>query len=60
VGEVITFNHKLLHGLLPAQVAKFLEGKKRKTREYIVWETDYRQRMRERMSSYPVMEWKFI
>ncbi len=60
VGESITFNHKLLHGLLPAHVAKFLEGKKRKTREYLAWETDYVQRIRDKRSSYPVMEWKFI
>lgn len=60
VGETITFNHKLLHGLLPIHIAKFLEGKKRKTREYLAWESEYLHWICTNRSNCPVMEWKFI
>lgn len=62
VGELIEFNHKLLHGLLPLEIAKHLEGKKRKTKGYLDWENDYINFIlnKDNRSSYPVMEWRFV
>ena len=62
VGGLIEFNHKLLHGLLPFDVAIHLQSKKRKTKEYLEWEKEYtRQCIDERVTwSQPVMEWQFV
>lgn len=62
VGEIIEFNHKLLHGLLPLEIAKHLEGKKRKTKGYLDWHNRYVADMmiKENRSKYPVMEWRFV
>lgn len=62
VGQLIEFNHKLLHGLLPLEVAQHLEGKKRKTKGYLNWEKDYINSVVHKgyRSSVPVMEWRFM
>lgn len=62
VGEPISFNHKLLHALLPLPVAKYLEGKKRKTKHYLEWEKYHTHLCIEQRKSWdtPVMEWRFV
>lgn len=62
VVEKITFNHKLLHGLLPISVAKYLEGRKRKTKEYLEWEKYHLHLCvnQRKVWDSPVMEWMFI
>lgn len=62
VGVPITFNHKCLHGLLPASIAGYIEGRKRKTKAYLEWEKYHTHLCIEQKKVWdiPVMEWKFI